>query len=256
MELFDLTGQVAVVTGSSRGIGAAIAKRMAQAGAKVVVSSRTQEKCDEVAEEIRADGGDALVIPANISSKDDLQNLVDKTVDHYGRLDSMVCNAASNPVYGPMADVSDDAFDKIMGNNVKSNFWLANMALPHIAQQGGGSIILVSSITGSFGNKQLGVYGVSKAADFQLARNLAVEWGGKNIRANCIAPGLVKTDFAKALWENPKAMEYVERMTPLGRMGDPDDIAGVAVFLASPAGRYVTGQTIVADGGTLVRDVF
>lgn len=260
MSMFDLTGKVAVVTGSSRGIGEAIARRMAEAGAKVVVSSRKPEACAPVAEAINAacsDGpGEAIVIPCNISSKDDLQNLVDETAERLGPVDIMVCNAASNPVYGPMKDVSDDAFDKIMQNNVRSNFWLANMVAPSMAERGGGAIIIISSIAGMQGNSGIGVYGISKAADSQLVRNLAVEWGKGNIRSNCIAPGLIKTDFAKALWEHPERLAHVERVTPAGRIGDPDDIAGVAVFLGSNAALYVNGQTIVADGGSTISDLF
>ena len=177
-------------------------------------------------------------------------------MSHFGQIDCLVCNAASNPVYGPMSEVSDRAFDKIIANNVRSNFWLCNRVAPHMAEGGGGSLILVSSISGYVGNKNLGVYGISKAADFQLARNLAVEWGPKNIRANCIAPGVVKTDFARTLWENPKIVDYINRMTPLGRMGDPDEIAGAAVFLAAPASNFMTGQSIVLDGGAMIRDMF
>lgn len=256
MSMFDLSGKVAVVTGSSRGIGAAIAKRMAEAGAKVVVSSRKPEACAPVAEEINSSGGEAIVIPCNISSKDDLQNLVDETKAKLGPVDIMVCNAASNPVYGPMKDVSDEAFDKIMQNNVRSNFWIANMVAPSMAERGGGAIIIISSIAGMQGNSGIGVYGISKAADSQLARNLAVEWGKSNIRSNCIAPGLIKTDFAKALWEHPERLAHVERVTPAGRMGDPDDIAGVAVFLAGDAALYINGQTIIADGGSTISDLF
>lgn len=254
--LFDLSGQVAVVTGSSRGIGRAIAERLAEHGASVVVSSRKPESCEPVAEGIRKAGGTAEVIACNISDDEQLDGLIDGAVARFGQVDILVCNAASNPVYGPMAQVDRAAFDKIMGNNVRSNLMLCNRVAPMMAEQGGGSLILVSSISGYFGNKNLGIYGISKAADFQLARNLAVEWGAKGIRANCIAPGLVKTDFARALWENPKAAEYIRHTTPLGRIGDPDDIAGAAVFLASRAGAYTTGQSIIVDGGTTIRDTF
>lgn len=256
MSMFSLEGKVAVITGSSRGIGRAIAERMAEAGARVVVSSRKAPACEPVAEGIREAGGEAIVIPCNISSKEALQNLVDQTTAELGPIDILVCNAASNPVYGPMKDVDDDAFDKIMQNNVRSNFWLANMTAPSMAARGGGAIIIISSVAGLQGNTGIGVYGISKAADFQLVRNLAVEWGKKNIRANCIAPGLIKTDFAKALWENPKALAHVERVTPLGRIGQPDEIAGAAVFLASDAAAYMTGQSIIIDGGSTISDLF
>ncbi len=254
--LFSLKDKVAVITGSSRGIGRAIAEAMADAGAHVVISSRKKESCEPVAETIRARGGSAVVIPCNISNPDELEKLVDETGKQLGSIDCLVLNAASNPVYGPMIDVSDDAFDKIMGNNVRANMQLAHLVLPDMAKKGDGSIIIISSIAGMVGSKNLGVYAISKAADSQLARNLAVEWSPKGIRANCIAPGLVKTDFAKALWDNPKTRAYVEKVTPLGHIGEPEDIAGVAVFLASRAARFITGQTIVADGGVTIADIF
>jgi NAD(P)-dependent dehydrogenase (short-subunit alcohol dehydrogenase family) len=249
MRLFDLTGQVAVVTGSSRGIGRAIAMRLAEHGAKVVVSSRKAEACKPVADAIAAAGGAAIVVPCNIGRKEDLQGLIDATYAQWGRLDTLVCNAAVNPYFGPAAGISDDAFDKIMGSNVRSNFWLCNMALPRMAAAGGGSVVIISSIAGLKGNDKLGVYGISKAADMQIVRNIAVEWGPKNIRANCIAPGLVRTDFARELWENPTIHDRVVALYPLRRIGEPDEIAGAAVYLAAPAGRFTTGQTIVIDGG-------
>jgi len=252
MSLFDLSGKVALVTGSSKGIGRAIALRMAEHGAKIVVSSRKAERCEEVASTIRAAGGDALVKTCNIASKEELQALVDATYAHYGRLDTLVCNAAVNPYYGPSIDMPDDAFDRVMNCNVRSNFWLCNMVLPRMAAGGGGSIIIVSSIAGLQGNEMLGAYGISKAADMQLARNLALEWGPKGIRANCIAPGLVRTDFARAIWAEPKNYERAVQQSPLRRIGEPDDIAGAAVFLAAASGNFMTGQTIVIDGGRLV----
>lgn len=254
--MFDLSGQVAIVTGSSRGIGRATAEALAAAGARVVVSSRTAEACEGTADSIHAAGGEARIVPCNISDKDQLQKLVDKTLETFGRLDTLVCNAATNPVYGSMAQVDDAAFDKIINTNVRSNFWLCNLALPHMVEQLGGSIIIISSITGMAGSKNIGIYALSKAADLQLARNLAVEWGKDNITANCITPGLIKTDFAKALWDNPDARNYVEKLTPLGRIGQPEDIAGIAVFLASAAARFITGQSIVADGGVTIQDYF
>ncbi|MBV8165242.1 MAG: SDR family oxidoreductase, partial [Alphaproteobacteria bacterium] len=232
MTLFDLTGKVVIVTGSSRGIGRAIAERMAEHGAKVVVSSRKAPPCDAVVAAITAAGGEAVTIPCNIGHKDQLQALVDGTLQQFGRLDILVCNAAVNPFFGPMSQIPDDAFDRIMGSNVRSNHWLCQMALPHIAQAGGGSVIIISSIGGLRGSAQLGTYGISKAADFQLARNLAVEWGQHNVRVNCIAPGLVRTDFARALWENSETFKKVTATTPLRRIGEADEIAGAAVYLA------------------------
>ena len=247
--LFDLSGQVAVVTGSSRGIGRAIAERMAEHGARVVVSSRKPDACEAVAEGIRVAGGEAMAVACNIGRKDELRALADAVLARWGQIDALVCNAAVNPYYGPMATIADEAWDRIMGSNIRSNLWLANMAAPGMAERGGGSITVVSSIAGLRGSAMLGAYGVSKAADMQLVRNLAVEWGGRGIRANAIAPGLVRTDFAKALWEDPDVLARRTRDTPLRRIGEPDEIAGAAVFLAAPAGRFMTGQTIVIDGG-------
>lgn len=255
MSLFDLTGKVAVITGSSKGIGRAIAERMAEHGAKVVISSRKAPACEAVAGAITARAGEAFVVPCNISRKDELQHLVDSTIARWGGIDILVCNAAVNPYYGPSIGISDEAFDRIMGSNVRSNFWLANMVLPQMAERGGGSIIIVSSIGGLRGSAMLGTYAISKAADMQLARNIAVEWGPKRIRANCIAPGLIRTDFARALWENPEIAQKRTRETPLQRIGEPDEIAGAAIYLASPAGSFTTGQTIVVDGGTTAGSV-
>ena len=252
--MFDLTDKVAVITGSSKGIGLSIAECMADAGAKVVISSRKQDVCESAAEKICQNGGEALAIPCNISRKEELHKLVDETLAAWGRLDILVCNAAVNPYYGPMSKMSDEAYDKVMNSNVRSNFWLCNLAAPLMVEQGGGSIIIVSSIGGNQGSENLGVYGISKAADFALVRNLAVEWGPRGITANCIAPGLIKTDFSRALWENPKIATGVEDGTPVRRIGDPEDIGGVALFLASDAARYLTGQTLVVDGGVSIKE--
>jgi NAD(P)-dependent dehydrogenase (short-subunit alcohol dehydrogenase family) len=249
---FDLSGQVAVITGSSRGIGRAIAETMAGLGAKVVISSRKADACEEVAEAIRRAKGEAIVIPCNISRKEEVEGLIKGAVKQWGRIDTLVCNAAVNPYFGPLANITDEAFDKIMGANVKSNLWLCNFALPEIAKNGGGSVIVVSSIAGLRGTPVLGAYGISKAADFGLTRNLAVEWGPKNVRVNCIAPGLVKTDFARALWEDEKRLKVRLETTPLRRIGEPDDIAGIAAFLASKAAAFMTGEIIVADGGVTI----
>jgi len=252
--MFDLTGKVAIVTGSSRGIGRSIAQCMARAGARVVVSSRKVEACQKVVDEIRAEGGEAIAFACNVSDKAQLQALVDTAVQTWGQLDILVCNAAVNPYYGPMLGMPEDAYEKILNCNVKANFLLCNMAAPHLAQTGDASILIVSSIGGNQGSATLGVYGLSKAADFALARNLAIEHGPKGIRANCIAPGLIKTDFSRALWQNPQLLKNVEEGTPVRRIGVPDDIGGVAVFLASRAASYITGQTLVVDGGITVRE--
>jgi NAD(P)-dependent dehydrogenase (short-subunit alcohol dehydrogenase family) len=251
MELFDLTGKVAIVTGSTRGIGKAIAQRLAEHGAKVAVSSRKAAACEAVTAEINArHPGAAIAVPANISSKDDLQRLVNETRAAFGKIDILVCNAASNPYYGPMSGISDEAFRKILDNNIVSNNWLITMVAPEMAARKDGAIVIISSIGGIRGTSVIGAYAISKAADMQLARNLAQELSPDNIRVNCIAPGLVKTDFARALWETPEAETRSKFATPLRRLGEPDDIAGAAVFLASRAGAWMTGQTIVIDGGT------
>ena len=246
---FDLTGKVAVITGSSRGIGRASAELLAQLGARVVVSSRKADACEEVVKGIREQGGDAHVIPCNIGRKDEVERLIKEANAYYGKIDILVCNAAVNPHYGPMTSLSDEAFDKIMGSNVKSNIWLCNLVMPDMARRGGGSVIIVSSIGGMRGSTTIGMYGVSKAADFALARTLAGEWGPKNVRINCIAPGLVKTDFARALWEDKELLERRNATSPLRRIGEPHEIAGAVAFLGSDASTFMTGQTIVIDGG-------
>ncbi|HVU04869.1 MAG TPA: SDR family oxidoreductase [Polyangiaceae bacterium] len=250
--LFDLTGKTALVTGSSKGIGRAIAERMAEHGANVVVSSRKEAACQEVVAGIVQRGGKAVAIPANISSKEELERLVAETRRAFSEIHVLVCNAAVNPHYGPTQEIPDSAFDKVMGVNVRSNHWLCQMIVPEMAARKDGSVVIVSSIGGLKGSKVLGTYGISKAADMQMARNLAVEWGPHNVRVNCIAPGLVRTDFARALWENPETYRRAVSTYPLGRIGEPDEIAGAAVFLASRAGSFVTGQTIVVDGGSTI----
>lgn len=254
MNLFSLEGQVAIITGSSRGIGRAIALRMAEHGAKVVVSSRKLAACEEVVKTIQDKYGKdrAIAIAANISSKEDLANLVAETERHWGKVDVLVCNAASNPYYGPQAGITDEQFRKILDNNIVANHWLINLVAPQMIQRKAGSIIIVSSIGGLRGSSVIGAYCISKAADMQLARNLAVEYGPHNVRVNCIAPGLIKTDFARALWEDEAMLKERMVTTPLRRIGDPDEIAGAAVFLASQAGSYVTGQSLVVDGGVTI----
>ena len=256
MNLFDLTGKVAVITGSTKGIGRAIAEQMAAHGAKVVVSSRKAEKCDEVAAQINSSvaggPGEAIAIPANISHKEDLQNLIDKTREQWGQIDVAVCNAAANPYYGGMLGISDEQFDKVMDNNIKSNHWLCSMVIPEMRERKDGAIIIISSIAGLVGHTTLGAYGISKAADFALVRNIAAEFGPDNVRANAIAPGLVKTDFARALWDNPEYLAAATANAPLRRIGTPEEIAGGVVFLASEAGQFMTGQTLVIAGGRVI----
>lgn len=248
-KLFDLTGKVAIVTGSTKGIGKAIVEELARHGAKVVVSSRKADKCEEVAAAIRAEGHEAIAIAAHIGKKEDLESLVKKTREQWGRIDILVCNAAVNPYYGPMAQLTDDAFTKVIDSNVRSNWWLCNLVSPEMIERKDGAIIIVSSIGGLKGSTTLGIYCISKAADFQLARNLAMEYGPHNVRVNCVAPGLVRTDFASALWTNPDLLKKTEAVTPLRRIGEPEDLAGSVVYLASKAGSWTTGQMIVVDGG-------
>lgn len=254
--LFDLSGKVALVTGATRGIGKSIAEELARAGAKVALCSRKAEACEEAKADLEKSGFQVLARPCNVSRKEELQALVDATTAKWGGIDIVVANAATNPYYGPLTGISDEAFDKIMANNVKSVLWLAGMTLPGMAARakGGdsGSFQVVGSIGGLIANTVIGAYGISKAADHHLVRNLAAEWGPKNVRVNAIAPGLIKTEFARALWEDPKRAEERVSNTPLRRLGEPRDIGGIAVFLASPASAFITGQCIVADGGVTI----
>ena len=252
--LFDLSGQVAWVTGATKGIGLAIAQTMAAAGAHLVVTSRRADACEAVVRGLRHGGAEAISLPGNISHLETLENLVASALAPWGRIDCLVLNAAINPYFGPLAGIDEGAFDKIMTANVKSALLLCNKVIPGMAKRGGGSVIIVSSIAGLRGHAKLGAYSISKAANMQLVRALAVEWGPKNIRVNGIAPGLVKTDMARALWQDERARNAVLARYPLGRLGEPEDIAGAAVFLAARAGAWVTGQTLVVDGGTTIME--
>lgn len=252
--LFDLTGQTALITGSSKGIGKAIAHRMAEHGANVIISSRKADVCEAAAAEINAAVGReaAVSIPANIADKASLQALVDKTLERFGQIDHLVCNAASNPYFGPQEGISDEAFSKILQNNIISNHWLITMVAPAMRARKDGSITIISSVGGLKASTVIGAYCISKAADMQLARNLAAEFGPDNVRVNCIAPGLIKTDFAKALWDNPDILKASTSGAPLRRIGIPDEIAGMAVLLAGKAGGFATGQCFVIDGGATI----
>lgn len=253
MDLFDLTGKTALITGSTKGIGLATAQAMAAAGAKVVISSRKADVCETVAADIRAKGGIAAPIAANISDDDAIAALVERTEAEFCAVDILVCNAAVNPYYGPFLDTPDEAFDKTVRVNIRSNMKLAKRVIPGMQAAGGGAIVIVSSIAAFKGSDDLGMYAITKAADTQLVRNLAATYGRDNIRANGIAPAIVKTDFAKALWENPANAERAAKSYALGRLGEPDDIAGAAVFLASRAGAWMTGQTLIIDGGWSIK---
>lgn len=252
--MFSLEGKVAVITGASRGIGLAIAQEMARAGARVVLSSRNGADCAARADEINAEIGAEVAVgcAASLSDKAALQAMVDLANDRFGQVDILVCNAASNPHFGPMESITDEAFRKILDNNLLANNWLAGMVAPQMRARKDGSIILISSIGGLVGSRVIGAYNISKAADMQLARNLAVEYGRDNVRVNCIAPGLIRTEFARALWENESLLKVYKATTPLARVGEPEEIAGGAVFLASEAGRFVTGQVLVMDGGATI----
>ena len=254
---FTLKGRVALVTGGTRGIGRSIAEELGRAGAKVALCSRKREACEQARSELAVKGIDVFAQPCNVSRKEELQALVDATRAKWGGIDVVVSNAAANPYFGPLTGISDDAFDKIVNNNVKSVLWLAAMTLEDMAQRAknagtSGSFIVVGSIGGLIANTVIGAYGISKAADHHLVRNLAAEWGPKNVRVNAIAPGLIKTDFARALWEDEKRRTEREANTPLRRLGVPRDIGGIAVFLASDAAAFMTGQVIVADGGVTI----
>jgi dehydrogenase/reductase SDR family member 4 len=248
--LFDLKGKVALVTGATRGIGKSIAEELARAGARIAICSRKAEACEQVRAEFEKSGFEVLAQPCNVARKEELRALVDAALAKWGAIDVVVANAAVNPHYGPLTDISDEAFDKIFASNLKSVLWLASMTLP--GMKNGGSFILVGSIGGMLANTVIGAYGMSKAAGHHLVRNLAAEWGPKNVRVNAIAPGLIKTEFARALWEDEKRRAQRIEVTPLRRLGEPRDIGGIAVFLASPAAAFITGQCIVADGGVTI----
>ena len=254
MSLFNLKNKSVLITGSSKGIGKAIAYQCAEHGAKVIISSRKFDICEQTAIEINNKLGSevAYAIPANISDDDQLENLVNETRKKIGKIDVLICNAATNPFMGSMLDMPIEKFDKVMHNNIRSNQILCNLVLPEMISNEDGSIIIISSIAAIKGSPILGAYNISKAADVMIVKNIAAEFGHKNIRANSIAPGLIKTDFAKALWENPDILKTVLSSTPMQRIGVPDEIAGVAVMLASEAGNYINGQTIVVDGGTTI----
>jgi len=254
--LFDLTGKVALITGSSKGIGRAIAEEMARQGARVVISSRKADVCQEVADAINAEldgeAGEAVPIAAHIGHKEELERLVNETREKLGQIDILVCNAAVNPFFGPMRELPDSAFEKILNTNIISNHWLAHLVLPEMVERKDGVIIIVSSVGGLKGSGELGAYCISKAADIQLVRNLAVENGPHNVRVNAISPGLIRTDFARALWENPDILEKRTAGDPLRRIGEPEEVAGIAVYLSSKAGTFTTGQNFVIDGGSTI----
>ena len=249
---FSLKNKVAVITGSSRGIGKGIAVRFSELGAKIIISSRKIDACEKVVKEITNAGGLASAFECNISNKNSCQELITFAQKTYGKIDILVCNAASNPYYGDLADIPDESFEKIMNNNVKSNLWLCKNVIPHFKKNKSGSIIIISSIAGLQGVENLGAYSISKTADIGLIRSLAVELGKYNITVNGLCPGIIKTDFAKALWENPDILKDVESYAPLKRIGTTDEVAGAAILLASKPGAFITGQVITMDGGITI----
>ena len=251
-EQFNLSGKVAIITGSSKGIGKAIAKGLAEQGAQVVISSRNQEACDEVAIAFKNDGLKAIGIACHIGKEDQRKNLVDKTIAAFGRIDILVNNAAINPVYGPIEEVSPEIFDKIMDVNVKAPWSLSNLVLPHFQANKNGSIINIASVEALTPGLGLGIYSTSKAAILMLTKNQAKEWGKFGVKANAICPGLIKTKFSAALWQNEKILSKVEKALPSSRMGMPEEMVGLACLLASDAGNYMTGGVYTADGGYMI----
>jgi dehydrogenase/reductase SDR family member 4 len=249
---FNLEGKVAIITGSSKGIGKAIAKAFAECGATVVISSRKQDACDDVVTEFKASELKAIAIECHVGDDGSRKHLIEKTINDCGGIDILVNNAASNPVYGPIEDASLDAFDKIMNVNVKAPWDLANKCLESMKSRGGGSVINISSIEGEHPGYGLGLYSTSKAAISMLTKNQAKEWGRYGIRVNAICPGLIQTKFSSALWTDKKVMCHINKKLPLGRMGQSEEIASVALLLASEAGSYITGSLQVADGGFLI----
>ncbi len=246
---FKLEGKVALVTGASKGIGEAMAEALAEAGAKVIVSSRKQDAVEEVAQKIREKGGEATAIASNVGDEDSMKALVELSLAKYGGVDILINNAAANPVFGPLNETETWAFDKIMDVNVKGPFLLAKMLHPSMKSRGGGSVINISSVGGLRPEQGLGIYSVSKAALISLTKVMAKEWGRDNVRANVICPGLVKTKFSEALWTNEKIVGMMMKMQPLQWIAEPEDMGGLALFLASDASKYITGAVYTADGG-------
>lgn len=251
MSLFNLKNKSFLITGSSKGIGKSIAFHAADHGAQVIISSRKIDACNETANEINEYCGAEVAFPiqANIAHEEELNNLVDQTNKLLGKIDVLICNAATNPFMGSMADIPSDAFDKVMNNNIKANHILTNLVTPQMIDRKDGVIIIISSVGGTIGSNLIGTYNISKAADIQMVKNIAVEYGHHNIRANTVAPGLIRTDFARGLWENPVIHEQYTKTHPMRRIGEPDEVAGAVIMLASDAGKYINGQTIIVDGG-------
>lgn len=251
-QALSLEGRVAIITGSSKGIGKSIAQALAEQGAKVVISSRSQEAVDTVASEFKTEGYEAFGIACNIGKADQREQLIQKTIAHYGGIDILVNNAAINPVFGPLENADDEAFDKIMSVNLKAPWVLSNLALPSMKERGGGSIINIASVEALRPGSGLGLYSASKAALVMLTKNQAKEWGQYGVRSNALCPGLIKTKFSAGLWQNEKMLQKLERSIPAGRMGMPNEMSGIVGLLASNAGAYMTGGVYTADGGYMI----
>ncbi len=254
MKLFDLSGQVALVTGATRGIGLAIARAYGQAGARLAISSENPEDCRQVAAQLAEEGIEAWPLAADLGQQAQVQALAEGVLAHFGQLDILVCNAGIAPHMGPLASATQAQWQATLTVNLQSAVWLTSALIPALVARGGGSVVLMASIAGVRGNRGLGLYGLSKAALAQLARNLAVEWGPSNVRVNAISPGVVQTEFARPLTDQPAVMDKRLALTPLRRVGTPQEIAAVALLLAAPGGAFITGQNLIVDGGTTIGD--
>lgn len=250
--IFDLTGKVAIVTGASKGIGAAMARGLAEQGAHVIVSSRKQEAVDAVAAELTAAGLSARGIACHVGDEGQLKNLVDQTIAAFGGIDILVNNAATNPVFGPLDQMTGEVFDKVMNVNVRACMLLANLCKPSMESRGGGSVINIASVEGLKPSPMMSVYSVSKAALVMLTQSQAREWGSDGIRSNAICPGLIQTKFSSALWQNEDILNHFVAQLPLQRMAQPEEMVGLALYLASDAGKYSTGGVFTADGGHMI----
>ena len=254
--MFDLSGKVALITGSTRGIGKATALAMAAAGARIVVTSRKEDACADVAIEITEAGGEAFPIPCDVADKAQLMAMADKVLAQWKQIDVLVCNAAVSPHHGPLHEISEEQIDRLLTTNVKNQLLLCNKIIPGMAKRKDGAVIIVSSIAALKGTRRVGGYAITKAADIQMVRSLALEWAGHGVRVNGIAPGLIRTDLARALWENPTRLAAALQAYPMGRIGEPEEVASVALFLACKAAAFITGQTLIVDGGSTIANVY
>ena len=250
--LFELDGKVALITGSSKGIGLAIAEVLAEYGAKVVVSSRSQDSVDEVEKNLRAKGHTVMAQACHVGDSEQRKILVNKTIETYGGIDILINNAAINPVFKGLESMSEEIYDKMMNVNLKAAFDLSNLCFPYLKDSKSSSIINIASVEGLKPSFGLGLYGVTKAALIMLTQVQAKEWGKYGIRSNAICPGLIQTKFSSALWQNETIMKQVVKELPAGRMAQPQELTGLAVYLASDAGSYSTGGIYTVDGGHMI----